>query len=184
MALCLINSGLTVTCTKLLQAGGSKPRFWAFNLDDLTAQVDVTSTTAITALTFDTYKGLYVFEGPPEGHTFGWEEVVAAGGNKAIKHNAIVKLISGSNADNSAIRALLAGSKLGFIAEHNNRTFRIYGAQSGMQSAAGTQSQGQNNTADVSDVLTFAGNGEEYLPLYFLDTDYATTLAKLVGYEV
>jgi hypothetical protein len=48
----------------------------------------------------------------------------------------------------------------------------------------GTQNQGINNSQDVSNQITLQGNGEEYLPLFFEDTNYETTLAKLIGYEV
>lgn len=181
---CKVTLGLDLACTSLLQTGGSKPRFWVGNLGDLSTPIDVTSTTALTALTFKTYKGLHAYTGPKEGHSFGWNEVLAQGGNRAIQHQAIIKLFSASNANNDVIRTLLAAQESFLVAEHNNRTFQIYGAQNGMESSAGAQSQGVNNSQDVSNQITLQGNGEEYLPLFFLDTDYSTTLAKLVGYEV
>ena len=181
---CLITQPFDLSCGKLGQTGGIKPRFWVYNLDDLTTAVDIESTVGIAALTFNTYKGLHKYVGPTEGHQAGWELVAAEGGNSAIRHNAIVKLIEASNADNTVIKRLLSGSAMGFIFELNNRKFRIYGAQSGMIRNAGLQNQGVNNAADVSSVLTFQGNGEEHLPLYFVNTDYATSLSTLIGYEV
>ncbi len=181
---CLVNSGLTISCGKLGQTGGVKPRFWVFNLDDLTTQIDVSSTVGIAAITFNTYKGLHKYVGPTEGHQAGWELVASEGGNNAIRHNAIVKLIEASNADNDIIKRLLSGSAMGFIFELNNKKFRIYGAQSGMIRNAGVQNQGINNAADVSSLLTFQGNGEEHLPLYFVNTDFNTSLTTLIGYEV
>lgn len=181
---CLIGEGLTIACGKLGQSGGVKDRFWVFNLDDLTTQIDVTTTAPLSSLTFNTYKGLHKFIGPPEGHTAGWEQVGAEGGNTAYRHNATVKLIEGSNADNDLIRKLMAASSLGFIFELNHRKFRIFGAQTGMIRNAGVQNSGVNNAADVTSQLTFQGNGEEHLPLFFVSVDYDTTLALLIGLEV
>jgi len=181
---CLVTSGKLVSCGNLGQTGGVKPRFWVFNLDDLTTQIDVETTVGISTLAFATYAGLHKFEGPTEGHQAGWELVVSEGGNNAFRHNAIVKLIEASNADNDIIKTLISGSRLGFIFELNNRKFRIYGAQSGMLRNAGVQNQGINNAADISSLLTFQGNGEEHLPLYFVDIDYNTTLVTLAALEV
>ena len=183
---CLITNGMLVTCEDLRKVGGAKKRFWVFNLDGIdktagTQGYTIDGDLYVTAIAFNVYGGFYEFEGQRKSHSGGYQLANAEGGNRFFNHDAIVKLLNSTPADDQVIEDLGVAS-VGVILETNNQEFIIYGGFNGMSMTEGVQNTGAEPASDQSSVLTFQGDEKE-LPKRFFITDYATTLALLVSYE-
>ena len=180
MATCKITADVDLTCDDLRRLGGLNTRFWMY------APADVTATTEgiegyIEALTFDTGTNTFTFESPDNSCSAGWEAVSAEGGNKFFNHTVAIKLITTTPADDAVIEEMLV-AKMAVIVETQNQEFLIYGINNGLKTTEGTQNSGAEDASDTTDSLTLTG-GEKLKPKRFFVTDYATTLALLVGYE-
>ena len=181
MAGCAITSGVDSSCEARRQVGGAGQRAWIVNDMSLFTLGNPDGDGYINDLIFGTYGGLYTFDGVRDSHSFGYSEFRTEGGNTGFNHNAIIKLLPDTPAEDQTIENLLVGD-FAFIMETRNREFFIIGGTNGMRSTGeGGRNTGQTAQSDVSDILTFVGE-ERALPLRFFDTDYATTLAKLEGY--
>ena len=184
---CLIQNGMLVTCDDLRRVGGVNKRFWVYNIDGMDRAVGeqgytISGSGFVTAMAFNTYGGIYEFEGQRKSHSGGWKEANAAGGNRFFIHDVIMKLLNTTPWDDQVIEDLLVAD-VGVILETNNLEFLIYGGFNGMSMEEGVQNTGQELESDEASILTFAGQ-EQKLPKRFFTTDYATTLALIVGYQI
>jgi len=181
---CGIAAGISIDCAALRVIGGLDARVWAFNIDDLQASsytVDVNG--YVTAISFETYKGLYTLEGRKKSHSAGSQLVVAGeGGNKFFQHDVTIKLFPDTPDDDDVIENLAVGN-FGFIVEDSNQNFFLYGQTNGCEATEGVQNSGTTPESDVATAMTFTGE-EKQRPLRVLTTDYATTLAYLESLEV
>jgi hypothetical protein len=176
MANCRVTDSITASCDALRRVGGVNKRFWLFNASDTSFTTDGSG--YLNSVTFSSvYGGLYEFEGKKKSHSGGWTLVKQSGGNTFFQHDAIVKLISTTPADDEVIEELTVAD-VGLILETNNNEFIVYGKDNGLEMTAGSQNSGQESASDITDTLTFTGE-ERYKPKRFLKTDYATTLAYL-----
>jgi hypothetical protein len=176
---CGIANGIGVSCDDLRRIGGVNQRIWVFNQSGVTYTTDVNG--YITALTLPGTEVLYPFESAKKSHSGGSELVVQEGGNKFFKQMVTAKLFGTTPADLSVIEALTTAT-VGVIIETNNKEFVLYGKDNGLEMTAQTQNTGQVAASDTTYTITFEGE-ERDLPKFILDTDYATTLAYLVGLE-
>lgn len=183
MSNCLIQNGITVSCDDRRRVGGAKTRFWVGQIGNLATPIDTESATYISSLDFNTYEGLYEFEGMKKSHQFGYTMVTAAGGQKSYNHDFIAKLISTTPTDDGVIQDLAVADDAFIVAQDNNGDFYILGGSNGMEMTAGVRNTGVDSSADISDVLTFVGE-ERTIPKRFFDTDAATTLALIESYVV
>ena len=137
----------------------------------------------VTDIAFDTYGGVYSWEGPKNSHVFESNSGGEEGANKHFVHRGLVKVFSSDPSDDTAIEELLTAN-VGVIVQDNNDEFFIYGGKAGMEVLPdGITKSTQAKTGDTSFNIQMEGVEKE-LPLRFLDTDFATTLAKIVGYEL
>lgn len=181
---CGITSGIAITCADLKKVGGVNKRAWLFNISDLQdSKYTIDGTGYVTAINFDTYKGLYAFTGTKKSHSGGYAlQKQQPGGTTFFQHDVIIKLFPDTATEDAIIEAL-AVSDVGVILETNNQEFILYGPQNGLEMTAATQNTGQESATDTSDTLTFTGE-EKVKPYRILATDYATTKALLESYEV
>lgn len=183
MSNCLIQNGITLSCDDRRRVGGAKTKFWIGFLSDLATPIDTESDTYITSLTFNTYAGLYEFEGMKKSHQFGHTGVTAAGGQKSFNHDFIAKLITTTPTDDKVIEDLMVSTDAFIVAQDNNNEFYILGGSNGMEMTNTVQNTGVDSSSDIADTLTFVGE-ERRKPKRFLDTDAATTLALIESYVV
>ena len=180
MAVCKITDGIDLTCEDKRRLGGLNPRFWMYSPSDVT--VDALSIDGyVEGLTFASGTNSFTFESPDNSCSAGWEAVTAEGGNKFFNHSAVIKLISTTPADDAVIEEMLV-ARMALIVETQNQEFLVYGINNGLKTTEGSQNSGAEDASDTTDSLTLSG-GDKLKPKRFFDTDYATTLAKLVGYE-
>lgn len=181
---CGITSGVSTTCADSRRVGGVNRRAYVFNISDL---ADTKYTTDgdgyITAINFDTYKGLYEFTGRKKSHSGGYSlSKQQPGGNIFFLHDVIFKLLPDTPVEDEVIENL-AVAEVGIILETNNQEFILYGGENGCEMTEGTQNTGQESASDISDILTFQGE-EKSKPKRILSNNYATTKALLDSYVV
>ena len=179
MAFCKITADVDLTCEDLRRLGGLNTRFWMYAPADAVATEDLDG--YVESLTFASGTNTFTFESPDNSCSAGWEAVSAEGGNKFFNHTVAIKLITTTPADDAVIEEMLV-AKMAVIVETQNQEFLIYGINNGLKTTEGTQNSGAEDASDTTDSLTLAG-GDKLKPKRFLATDYATTLALLVGYE-
>ena len=183
MAECLITGSLDVTCDSLRQVGGVKPKAWR-----VTGEEGFSFTTDaegyVTALSFSGYGGLVRLVGAKNSHSGGVTPQVNPGGSRYFLHQVTVNALNTTPEEDEILEEWIA-SEGAIILQTNNEEFLLYGAENGMTATAdGGQNTGQDFTgADLPFTYNMQGS-EKKLPLRILDTDYATTLALLEGYEI
>jgi len=177
---CKIAAGIDLTCDDKRRLGGLNTRFWIYDPQDVEAIVEGV-TGYVEALTFATGTNTFTFYSPDNSCSAGWEATIAEGGNKFFNHTVAIKLLSTTPEDDEVIEDMLV-AKMAVIVETQNQEFLIYGINNGLKTTEGTQNSGAEDASDTTDSLTLSG-GEKLKPKRFFDTDYATTLALLVGYE-
>jgi hypothetical protein len=176
MAVCRVTGSITAECDDLRRVGGVNKRFWVGNTSDLTYTSD--GSDYVNGLSFGSvYGGLYEFEGKKKSHSGGWTLVKQVGGNTFFQHDAVVKLISTTPADDEVIEELSVADVF-IILETNNNEFIIYGIDNGLDMTAGSQNSGAESASDITDTLTFQGE-ERRKPRRFLVSNYANTLSYL-----
>lgn len=181
---CNIAASIALSCDDQRKAAGVARRVWLFNIDDLQDdKYTLDGSGYVTAINFDTYKGLYTYTGPKNSHMFESNSVGEEGANKFFNHRGMIKVFASDPTDDDAIEALL-NANIGAVVEDNNEEFFIYGPYSGMEVLPdGITRSTQQKTGDTSFNIQMEGQEKE-LPLRVLSTDYATTKALLEGYEV
>lgn len=179
---CGIENGISITCDDLRRVGGVNKRVWIFNISDLQDTKYTEMSDYISAINFDTYKGLYAFTSKKKSNSGGYAlQKQQPGGNVFFQHDVIVKLFPDSPSEDAVVENLSVG-EFGVIIETNNQEFILYGAENGMEGTEGTQNSGQENASDVALSLTFTGE-EKKLPRRIsvggTGADYAATKAYL-----
>lgn len=179
---CGITGGLINTCDDLRRVGGINKRAWIFNTSDKSSYT-FDGDGYVSAITFNTYGGLYEFKSKKQAHSGGYTSVSQEpGGNKFFQHDVILKLFSSDPTDDAVLEELLVAN-VTVILETNNQEFKIYGGYAGLEESAGVQNSGQADASDIADSITLTG-GETRMPLRVFDTDYATTKALLESYVI
>lgn len=182
---CNIAGSIALTCSDQQSAAGVNRRVWLFNIEELAdTKYTIDGSGYVTAIGFETYKGLYTFTGSKNSHMFESNSVGEEGANKFFTHRGLIKIFS-SNPDDDAIIEALLNANVGAIVEDNNQEFFIYGGYNGMEVTGngGITRNTQQRNGDTSFNIQMEGE-EKNLPLRVLDTDYATTKALLESYEV
>lgn len=179
---CNISSSVALICSDQQQAAGVARRVWLGNIDDLQdTKYTLDGSSYVTAINFDTYKGLYTYTGPKNSHVAESNGQIEEGANKFFLHRLLIKIFSSDPTDDTAIENLLNANMFAVV-EDNNEQFFIYGGYAGMEVIEITRST-QAKTGDTAFNIQMEGQ-EKSLPLRVLSTDYATTKALLEGYEV
>lgn len=181
MPACLITSGIVADCDDLKKVGGLAKKAWVANLDDI-ASTTVTDG-YVSAITFDTYGGLYAFESKKGSFSAGYAVANSgAGANKFFTHTVVMKLFPSNPTDDAVIEDLLVGTVVTIVQTQNDE-FLIYGLANGLDLTEGGYNSGQEAASDTTDTITLTGE-EKTKAVRMLDTDVATTLALLESYEL
>jgi hypothetical protein len=179
---CGITSGIDITCDELRKVGGVNKNAYVTNLSDIDSYT-IDGSGYITAITFATYKGLYKFESKKQAHSGGYaSQSQDPGGNKFYQHDVILKMFSSTPSDDQVLEDLLVADSV-IILETNNKEFKLYGKENGMDVNPQTQNSGQATASDIADSITLIG-AEPDMPKRILDTDYATTKALIESYVI
>ena len=181
MSLCLMSGCLEASCESLNKLGGLGVTVWVFNprVGSESAQYSIDEDGWVTDITLPTDESLYSFTSKRDSHSAGWEAVVNEGSTSFFQHNATIKVFPNNPCEDKTISELL-GTTVGLIVENANQEFYLYGAFNGMGVTEAVQDWGNVASTDVSAIITLAGQ-ERKPPLRIFDTDYQTTLAKILA---
>lgn len=177
MANCGITSGISVSCDDLKRVSGVFKEAWAFNINDLRVPIDDISDAYVTALEFNSYRGLYKFESAKNSHQGTSELSRSDGGNVAFNQTAVLRVFNNDPTDDAVIEDLTTAD-VGIIFRTKNNEFLLYGAGSGLTATAFTQTTGRNLGEDTTATITLSGS-EKKIFKRILRVDVTTTLAYL-----
>ena len=184
-----ISAGATFDCDNPVQPG-MIPRVWMANKSDIESLTFGTNSSVITAITMKSGGAFYVFDGYRQSvnaETAFIPQTVSSGYDHVL--NIQVFEIDSTQKLNLEKMAL---SKMVAIIENQNTVgngdsvFEVFGGGVGMEVETLTRINRDTETAGSFSVglKTSDDEGKEAkLPLSFFDTDYATTLAKIVALE-
>ena len=190
MAICGgITIGAAYDCAAPITPG-TKPTIWIANRDDIESYTTGSNASVITAITMKSGGAFYKFEGNRNSVTpqFAFvPQTVSTGYDHQVNFN-VFDLTS----EQKVNLEKLALSKLTIIVENVNASgngdsiFEVLGHGIGMEVETMTRINNDTETAGSFAIQTRTpdtGGKETQMPLSFFDTDYATTLAKVVALE-
>ena len=184
MAGCLLTNSKTKDCSTTSKIGGLKGRLWLYNIvgTDGAQVVYTESGNTISDITFTGSDGLHVVEGEKFAHNFTYS-LAAPGINKFYTQGGTIKVLVDTDTDIEWLDEVNKASSLGAIYENLNGEFIVLGQLNGLKAQEGDQfDTGTEATAEIGTTITLMG--EENKPYKkFFDTDYDTTLAKLIALE-
>lgn len=185
-----ISSGAAFDCDSPL-VPGLNPRVWLTNYDDISSLTfDGSNTRLVTDIVFQSGGALYVFDGVRQSSNAN-SELVAQTLAVGFKHTVTLQVFDISSVQKLNLEKMSQGRMVAVV-EHPNAAgngdsvFEIFGGGVGMEVSTltrisrDTESQGSYSL----ELSTSDNEGQEStLPLSLFDTDYSTTLAKIIGYE-
>lgn len=181
---CKVTTGITNACGDNLFPGGADKDFWVGYVSDLATRIPTNQSGVVSSLHFSAYNGLVKFESNKFAHVFSHDIVKGASGNISYLHRAVVKLLPLSTQDDVEVQRLTQAQDAFIIWQNNNDQFFISGASKGLTVVGGAlATTGQNTGDDVMSTITLEG-AEKTLPLRFLVTNVATTIAYLNNLQV
>ncbi len=181
----IIDASITYDCENPLQ-GGASPKLYLANYDDVTGYTEDGSTdNLITDLTFATGKVTYQYEGYRNSLVPTVEAITPDSGQTLYKHQLGFFIFDKSQATKNQIQKMALGRFIAII-ENNGKdanSFEVYGLNKGLEMVAQPiRAVNENNGAYTLLMASPEGEEEAKLPQTLFDTDYATTLAKVVAY--
>lgn len=185
MALCKIDGGILAPadCQDLIVTPGVGDRLILINKEDiLSATFDGTNPMLITAMTLKAGGNQgYEFQGQLNSNEPS-TEMIKQGFNRVWNHQVIFKGFS-TTPDTKLLMANLAKSKVVAVVENNDKTFEVYGFDTGLLVETMTREPGNTETGGAWDITLASDENikEPKPPLSWLDTDYATTLTAVDG---
>tara|TARA_R110002020_G_scaffold231095_1_gene442204 strand:- start:192 stop:752 length:561 start_codon:yes stop_codon:yes gene_type:complete len=184
MSGCLLTNSKTKDCSTTSKIGGLKGRLWLYNITGSDgANVTYTeSGNTITDIGFGASEGLHVVEGEKFAHNFTYAGA-APGINKFYNQGGTIKTVVASDLDIEWLDEVFKASNVGVIYENLNQEFIVLGQYNGLKAIEGDMfDSGLESTAEVGTTITLAGEENKPFKIFF-DTDYATTLAKIISLE-
>ena len=184
-----ITTGSTFDCDNPLQVG-MNPRVWLCNKSDIQSVTYGTNQSVITAIVFKSGGALYVFDGYRQSAGAD-TEFVAQSVSSGYNHGVQIQIFDISSLQKLNLEKLML-AKICAVVENQNAAgnadsvFELLGAGVGMEGVSLTRINRDTETAGSFslELRTSDNEGKEAkLPLSLFDTDYATTLAKIEGYE-
>ena len=180
MAICGFTGGIGLTCEQLkANSGGLKQDAYLFNLSELLSYTE-DADGYVTALTFETYKGLHVFTSTKNGASTISDIARVEGGNANFPQTVVLSLVDITPAQ-KAVLTDLAFATVGAIVETSKGRFEIFGIDLGLEVESAPKNSG-NSPADATNRLVTLVGDQAGLEKVFFDTDYATTKALLESY--
>ena len=191
MPICgLISASSVYDCDNPI-APGLNSRVWLGNYGEIESLTfDVSNKRLVTAIVFKTGGAVYSYEGTRQSANAS-SEFVPQTMSSGFKHIVDIRVFEIGSAQKLELEKMCLG-KIFAIIEHPNvvgnddSVFEIFGPSIGMEVEALTRisrdTEGQGSYALTLGTSDAEGQ-EATLPLSLLDTDYATTLAKIITYE-
>lgn len=182
-----ILKNITSDCTTI-GSGGNEVKGWLINRRDITAFTqDVTNPSKITAFTIASGgKRLWTFTGEKKMLNSGHDAVVSDTRPKKFAHYIGFETFEFDAESTENVDGL---EDVVMIIESKDKTadgdgvFRIYGLTNGLFVSSDTQRANDAEGARVIEFNSLEGQGEPYSHWTYHVTDYAGTLADLVGKE-
>jgi hypothetical protein len=190
MAVCGgITAGAAYDCDNPLQVGMNS-RIWLTNKSDIQSVTYGTNQSVITAIVFNSGGQLFVFDGYRQSANAD-SEFVAQTVSSGYNHGIQLQVFDISSTQKLNLEKMALGKMVAVVENVNaagnaDSVFEMFGQGVGMEVIALTRINRDTETAGSFSVelRTSDNEGKEAkLPLSVWDTDYATTAAKIVGYE-
>lgn len=191
MAICGgITTGAAYDCDNPLQTGMNS-RIWLANRNDIDSVTYGTNNSVITAITMKAGgKAFYVFDGfrqSANAQTELVQQTVATGYN----HMLTFSVFDISSLQKLNLEKMMLGKMVGIVenvnaAGNSDSVFELFGYGVGMEGQTLTRINRDTESGGSFQIelMTSDNEGKEAkLPLSFWDTDYPTTLAKVVALE-
>lgn len=176
---CKVTYGINNVCGDLLQASGVQKDVYFGYISDLSIRFALTQTAAISSISWLAYAGLVKFSGQKFSNEAGYALVKAGGGAISYAPKVTVRAMNLSTQDDVELQKLTQAQDVFAIVGDNNESFYIFGASNGLTADAGElKAFGKGAGEDTIATVVLSGN-EKTLPLRFLVSDYATTVAYL-----
>ena len=184
-----ITSGAVYDCDAPLQAGMT-PRVWLANRSDIADYTFGANNSVITDITMKSGGAFYVFEGYRQSvsaETAFIPQTVSSG----YDHQLSIQVFDISsdqkiNLEKMALSKMVAIIENQNVAGNQDSIFEVFGSGVGMEVETLTRINRDLETAGSFSVglKTSDNEGKEAkMPLSLFDTDYATTLAKIIALE-
>ena len=191
MSICgVISSGAVYDCDNPITPGLNS-RVWLANHNDISSLTfNVSNKRLVEAIVFKTGGALYPYEGTRQSAN-ATSEFVPQTLSSGFKHILDIRVFSIDSLQKLQLEKMCLGKIVGVV-EHPNTVgngdavFEIFGAGVGLEVETLTRiSRDPEGQGSYQVVLGTSDNEgqESTLPLSFLLTDYATSLALLEGYE-
>jgi hypothetical protein len=185
---------LAASCAATKKRGGYDKRFWIGSIEDLAAATGVTYGTAqeVTALAFDTGKGLISYTGKRLKHSSTGS--IEKGENTKLRMQSFTAILyAQTGAERLSIEQLIDAEDVFVLAESNSGSIEVFGINKGDNSVFDNygldcETVEDRNGAllndDTSIALTFTGQLEN-LPLVFSEgSTLAANIVTLDSYIV
>jgi hypothetical protein len=186
---CGISGGITFDCdTKAKASGGNKQDFWIGNIQDVDKASGLNGLTIdgsgyVTAIAFESYKGLYRFTGTKLGNQNSDDIARNDNGIANFPVSAIFTCFDVTPDDSEKLQELGNADGVFVIMQSSSDLFRILGFDLGLTLESAPRSTGAQPSDSAGRIVTLTGN-EPKLPYFFFDTKVSDTIAKLESYEV
>jgi len=166
--------------------GGNEIKAWIGNRTELTFTYDVTNLSKITNIAVTATKQLYTLTGVKKLLNSGFDRVVADDRPDKFTHyfnfqGFEFKAENVENVDSLEDIVVIVESKDKTV--DGDGVFRVFGVKNGMYPTSDSMRANDINGARNVEVTSLDGQAEQYSNYTLLSTDYATTLALLVGLE-
>lgn len=183
MASCKISSGLELDCTdKKLGAGGLQQKVWLFNPSDVTPTFNADETLISDFTSVSGYGFLYPFVGFKNSSTTD-DGSQNQTGLAFFPHTVTISTLDTTPEAIKTLNDLAYSDGVCAIVETTGGQFRVFGWKKGLTLESMVRESGTTVEEGTSRLVTLTGQLPD-LPKIFLDTDYATSLAKLIAWEV
>ncbi len=187
MGICKINAGISLpaNCLDNALVAGVRDEIILVNIDDISGFVfDAGNPLLITAVTRVSTTLGYGFEGQLNSNEPSYE-LVKQGFNRVYDHILTFKGFDVSAASKLNFSQMVKAKVVAFI-ENNDKTFEVYGADTGLLVDTLVRNPNDSDTGGAFDVTLRSDENikEPKMPLTWLDTDYATTKALFDGLKL
>lgn len=181
-----ISKEVVSNCTTQ-KVAGLEVKIWAGNRTEIrSTTVDVTNPSKVTDIQMDTGFRLWPITGVKKLIDAGTDLNVVGDRDNQFTHYLAMQFFESKAAD---VENMSAMEDLFFIVEMKSKSddgdgvFRMYGLKNGMYKTSLTQRANDLDSATAVEFASEDGAFEQYPWWTVHDTDYATTLAMIVGQE-
>lgn len=180
MASCAITAGITspACADKFFTPGVQVSNIYMANYKEIASFSE--SGNEISAISFDTYKGLYQLEIHPDSGEPS-EELTTGGQAGSYYTQTFEARIMNTDSTTIGIIEDMVDTPLVLLTKTKKGDWLLLGRDGGITMSANTKKVGKTAGDEVGDMLTFTGVNNGKMSLFF-DTDAATTQALIESY--